>query len=119
MTVNDDVIWFKQQASRQARIRSPVGREFHEAWRMLGMHDETRRRVLVWRVPHDNPGRKMVPDGLMRIPFVARADETIEDSDAVLLKVLADLMRDAGTTQPVNGIAITQEVGAFPGWGNG
>lgn len=104
---NDDVVWFRQRAKRQCRIRLPAGTEFAAAWRYLGDHNADRRRVLVWRVPKDNPGRSIVPDGLMRIPFLALADETIEDDDAVLLKILGEIMRDAEQQESVQGFIRT------------
>ena len=104
---NDDPAWFKQQPRRQTRVRAPSKGEFNSAWQALGMHNHDRRRVLVWRVPKDNPGRKLVPDGLMRIPFLAEADETIENDDRVLLPFLAYLMRGATEVRPTGGFAIT------------
>jgi hypothetical protein len=105
--VNDDVLWFRQQPKRQCRIRQP-----------LGMHDATRRRVLVWRVPKNNPMRGAVPDGLMRIPFLAEADETIENDDKVLLQILDGLMKAAAEAKPDRGFVVTG-AGAFPGWSDG
>lgn len=117
--MNDDVIYFRQRRTRQARIRNPAPGEFDRGWRMLGMHNPDRRRVLVWRVPKANPQRGLVPDGLMRIPFLANADESIEGDDRVLLPILADLMKAAADAKPVGPFAITGEAGAFPGWVDG
>lgn len=100
---NDDVIWFTQRAKRQARIRIPAPGEFEQAWEALGFHWPNRRRVLVWRIPKDNPGHRLIPDGLMRIPFLAFADETIEDSDSVLLPILDTIMKDAAAQQEKTG----------------
>ena len=91
--LNDDVPWFHNHPHRETRVREPADREFIEEWRMLGMHHESRRRVLVWRVPENNPKRHLVADGLMRIPFLKYADETIEDNDAVLLAILDEMMK--------------------------
>ena len=113
--VNDDVLWFRQQPKRQCRIRQPALGEFGTAWQALGMHDATRRRVLVWRVPKNNPMRGAVPDGLMRIPFLAEADETIENDDKVLLQILDGLMKAAAEAKPDRGFVVTG-AGAFPGW---
>jgi hypothetical protein len=104
---DDDVIWFRQRARRDYRIRVPAQGEFACAWIMLGMHNQDRRRVLVWRVPKNNPGRKMIPDGLMRVPFLAEADESIEDDDFVLKRLMARMMKDAAEAKPVGGFAIT------------
>lgn len=104
---NDDVLWFRQRVERQARIRTPAPGEFDASWRYLGMHEANRRRVLVWRVPRDNPGRSKVPDGLMRVPFLAFADETIEDSDAVVLAILKQIMAEAAAIESRNGFIRT------------
>ena len=116
--MNDDPIYFKQRPKRQTRIRTPTSGEFSHAWTMLGMHDHSRRRVLVWVVPKDNPGRSQIPDGLMRIPFLLNADESVEDDDRVLLPILADLMKAAADTRPTSGFAMTGGP-AFQGWDRG
>jgi hypothetical protein len=117
--LNDDVRWFKQLKLRQTRIRVPVPGEFSASWPATGDHDATRRRVLVWRVPKNNPGRKLIPDGLMRIPLLLRADESVENDDKVLLPILDWLMREAAMAQSQGPFVMTQEVGAFPGWSDG
>lgn len=66
-------------------------------------------------VPENNPGRRAIPDGLMRIPFLMRADETIENTDGVLLPILDGLMTDAMGKSGADGLVETG-VGAFPGW---
>ena len=117
--LNDDVRWFKQLPRRQTRIRVPAPGEFSASWLAMGDHDATRRRVLVWRVPKNNPGRKLIPDGLMRIPLLLRADESVENDDKVLLPILDGLMREAAMAQSQGPFVTTQEVGAFPGWSDG
>ena len=96
---NDDVIWFGQRLKRNFRIRRPADREFMQAWQLLGEHRSSRRHVIVWRVPHDNPGRRVVPDGLMRIPFLAFADEAFDDSDETIGPIFHHLMADAAEKQ--------------------
>jgi hypothetical protein len=91
---NDDVQWFQDHPDRNARIRVPAFAEFMAEWQQLGMHHMSRRRVLVWRVPKKNPKRHLVPDGLMRIPFLPFADESIEDDDKTILTILDDLMKN-------------------------
>lgn len=111
---NDDAIWFKQRTLRNARIRPPASGEFGQAWLMLGDHQVSRRRVLVWRVPANNPGRQLIQDGLMRIPMLQRADETIEDSDDVLLPMLDHMMKvAAGAPKDAIG-AISVSPGVYP-----
>jgi hypothetical protein len=113
----EDKWWFKDRPRRQCRIRNPVAGEFSTAWQMLGDHDATRRRVAVWRVPRDNPYRKLVPDGIIRVPFLARSDESFADDDTVTMRVLDELMRDAAAAKATNGFAITREETAdFKGW---
>lgn len=112
-----DEWFFRDRPRRQCRIRPPGVTEFATAWLLLGDHDATRRRVCVWRVPKDNPYRKLVPDGLIRVPFLARSDESFDDSDAVALAVLDELMRDAAAAKATNGFAIVREETAeFRGW---
>jgi hypothetical protein len=45
--------------------------------------------------------RGMLPDGLMRIPFLAFADETIENEDRVLLPLLHEIMQGAQDSEPI------------------
>ena len=97
--MNDDITWFKDHRDRNARIRVPALGEFTMEWMKLGMHHESRRRVLVWRVPKKNPMRHLVPDGLMRIPFLPFADESIEDDDKTILAILDDLMKNTANHQ--------------------
>ena len=72
-----------------------------EFW-SLGPHDKSRRRIIVWRVP-DGPQadlarkrmrlkRNEVP--LLKIPFLLYADESIEDTDAILLPLIDGIMRE-------------------------
>lgn len=118
MTRDDDAIWFGLRPRRLMRIRKPVASEFAEQWQALGMHNADRRHVLIWRVPPDNPGIRLIRDGLMRIPFLAFADESIEDSDAVLLPMLDGIMREAAKQQSEAGL-ITTGAPSFEGWKQG
>jgi hypothetical protein len=76
---------------RAARIEEEMRGEF---WQ-LGGHDKTRRRILVWKIPKDNPFYDEKREQLMRIPFLLHSDETVEDRDDVLLPILHELMEDA------------------------
>ena len=103
--VNQDQQFFAQHPDRQARIRLP-GREPYKdqqravrylseqelAFRQLGMHDERRRRIIVYRVPADHPTH---PHHLMQIPFLQFADEEIADRDDILLPLVHQLMLEA------------------------
>lgn len=44
--------------------------------------------------------RGMLPDGLMRIPFLAFADEEIANEDSVLLPLLHKIMEGAQDNEP-------------------
>lgn len=93
---------------RQARIRKPdlvqhtdkqrsvrYLDENELEFRSLGGHDRARRRIIVWRVPPSNPHYDPLQQKLLKIPFLAFADETIEDSDHVILPILEQIMQDA------------------------
>jgi hypothetical protein len=103
--VDADARFFLQHPDRQARIRLP-GRELHKdqqravrylgeselQFRSLGPHDPKRRRIIAFRTPADHPSH---PNTILKVPFLAFADETIEDTDAVLLPILAEIMMQA------------------------
>jgi hypothetical protein len=57
----------------------------------LGAHERSRRRIIVATV---DP-RLGMRVKFMKIPFLLFADETIEDTDAVLLPILDEIMRKA------------------------
>lgn len=44
--------------------------------------------------------RGMLPDGLMRVPFLAFADEEIANEDSVLLPLLHEIMAAAQDDEP-------------------
>jgi hypothetical protein len=100
MDADDDKQWFDQFARRQTRLRNPRRGERAEDFATLGPHNVDRRRILVWRVPVGNPMRGMLPDGLMRVPFLAFADETIANEDSVLLPLLHEIMEQAQGDEP-------------------
>ena len=97
-----DEQFFTTFPDRRARIRLP-GREQHIdkqravrylsecelQFRSLGPHAEQRRRIIVHRLPADHPSH---PNHLLKIPFLQFADEKIEDTDQVLMKIVHDLM---------------------------
>lgn len=78
----------------QQRAASYVG-EMEREFRTLGAHDVKRRRVILWRVPSDNPHYDPKRPGILKIPMLAFADETIEDTDAILLPIIHGLMEQA------------------------
>lgn len=101
-----DAQFFQQHPDRQARIRLPGGpapyrdkqrsvhllSESELQFRSLGPHNKDRRRILVWRTPTDHPTH---PNYLMKIPFLAFADEEIADRDDVLLPIIHQIMKQA------------------------
>ena len=92
---NSDRHFFAQHPDRQAHIRLPFAGESDGEFWSLGEHNRARRRILLWRVPRDNPHYRQLKQPLLKIPFLAFADETIEDSDAVLLPLIHDIMLNA------------------------
>lgn len=93
--------FFSDHPDRRAHIRLPYRGESEGEFWSIGDHERTRRRIILWRVPEMNPhfeelkkkfGGK-VP--LLKIPFLAFADETIEDRDDVLLPIVDTIMREA------------------------
>lgn len=92
MTLNDEQ-FFNAHPDRQARIRMPE--PYNECYRefgQLGDHPSHRRRLLVWRVPKDNKFYDPKRRPLLVIPFLAFADETIENRDDVLLPIIGTIM---------------------------
>lgn len=104
--VDPDAQFFAQHPSRKAHIRMPkkvLARDAQRAMRYvdesegefwsLGEHVRERRRILLTRVDfHGNP---LPGNRIMKIPFLAFADETIEDTDEVLLPLIKQIMEDA------------------------
>jgi hypothetical protein len=106
--VDPDVQFFQQHPDRQSRIRSPEKRPYinkqrsvmyadeeEVAFRSLGSHNKDRRRILVYKLPSDNPFYDPQNPQLMKIPMLAFSDETIEDRDDVLLPIIHRIMTDA------------------------
>jgi len=103
--MDQDAQFFTDHPDRYARIRMP-GRELMKdaqravyylsesemQFRSLGPHDKSRRRILCWRAPADHPTH---PNHILKIPFLAFADETIADDDKTLLPIIHELMKDA------------------------
>jgi hypothetical protein len=106
--VDQDIAFFTDHPDRQARIREPakkieIGRqrgaavvdEMQGEFWSLGDHDKSRRRVIVYRVPRDNPMYDPKKPQLLKIPILLFADETIVDEDRVLLPEVDRIMREA------------------------
>lgn len=107
-----DEEFFATFSDRQARIRKPelvqhrnqqrsvrYLDECELEFRSLGGHDRNRRRIIAWRVPEGNPWYDPVQQKLLKVPFLAFADETIENRDDVLLPILEQIMQTARERQ--------------------
>lgn len=103
-----DEQWFRRFRSRQAHIRLPrlipvidkqravhYEPECEAEFRVLGAHNPMRRRIILWRLPADNPYFSPTNPQILKLPFLAFADETIEDTDEVLLPIVDEIMADA------------------------
>lgn len=103
--IDPDAQFFLQHPDRQARIRLPA-KVAHRSqqravryldeeelpFRALGPHDPKRRRIIAYRFPPDHP---QVPNRIMKIPFLAFADETIRDDDETLLPIVHEIILQA------------------------
>jgi hypothetical protein len=102
-----DEEFFATYHDRQARIREPVKElvkdkqravrfedECDQEFRSLGDHNKDRRRILVWRVPADNPWYDPRKPPLLKIPMLLFSDETVEDNDMTLLPMIHEIMTD-------------------------
>jgi len=105
--VNDEQ-FFQVHQDRNYHIRAPVkeitidkqraahfGDECEAEFRALGPHKRDRRRILLYRVPRDNPHYDPRKPPILKIPFLMFADESIEDTDEVLAPILHGIMKDA------------------------
>ena len=104
-----DANWFKDHPDRQSHIRLPIqiletDKRNHttryvaecqgEFW-SLGDHNRDRRRILLWRVPKDNVFYDPKKPQILKIPFLLFADETVEDTDEILLPIIHEIMLNA------------------------
>ena len=112
--MDEDAQFFTQYRDRYAHIREPsmmlvklpsrqvkyVEECAGEFW-SLGEHQKDRRRILLWRVPEHHPAYDPKELKILKIPFLLFSDETVEDTDAVLLPIIHQLMTDAAKRQNV------------------
>lgn len=110
--MDEDAQFFTQHPDRYAHIREPrqmlislpsrqvepVPESQGEFW-SLGEHDRSRRRILVWRVPEHHPDYDPKNVKILKIPFLLFGDESVEDTDAVLLPIIHQIMLDAAKKQ--------------------
>ncbi len=87
-----DVCWFFDRPDRQSHIRPPFGNEMQGEFWSLGSHDANRRRVLLWKVPLENPFYDPKKPQILKVPMLAFADEEISDRDDILLPILHEMM---------------------------
>jgi hypothetical protein len=102
VVLDPDIAFFTEHPDRRARIRRPAKvahRDSQRAvryldeselhFRSLGTHDAGRRRIIAYRLPGDHP---VAPNHILKIPFLAFADEEIADRDDVLVPIVQGLM---------------------------
>lgn len=116
----DDIRFFFQHPDRKTHIRAPkmapeidearaahmVG-EMEREFRTLGPHKRDRRRIILWRVPADNPFYDPQKPAilannskiLLKVPFLLFGDESVEDRDDILEPILHDIMSNAARSQ--------------------
>lgn len=110
--IDEDAQFFAQHPDRYAHIRLPkvvpvrtpqravvMKPECEGEFWSLGPHDKSRRRIILWRVPKDNVYYDPDNPQILKIPFLAFADETIEDRDDVLLPIVHEVMMNAARHQ--------------------
>lgn len=90
---NSDKRFFTQHPDRHAHIRLPYRDECAGEFWSLGDHNRTRRRILLWRVPKNNPYWEKLREPILKLPMLAFADETIEDRDDILLPIIEGIMQ--------------------------
>lgn len=97
--------WFTDHKDRLAHIRLPVKvlftdkqrathyvDECEDEFRSLGDHKKDRRRIILWCIPKDSPFYNAKKPGILKIPFLLFADETVEDTDTILLPIVNEIM---------------------------
>jgi hypothetical protein len=107
--LDPDAIFFADHPDRFSHIRKPalvLGRnrqrsvgyvdECENEFRSLGDHDRGRRRIILWRVPPDNYYYNPDKPQILKIPFLLFQDETVEDTDEILLPIIHELMVEQG-----------------------
>lgn len=105
-----DAQFFTDHPDRKAHIRTPlkdividrqrgtqVVDECEREFRSLGEHVRERRRILSCRCDHR--GNLLPENRVMKIPFLLFADETVEDTDEILLPIIFELMAQNATPE--------------------
>lgn len=91
--IDTDKAFFADFPQRKTRIRDAIGDEQDAAFQSLGDHDRSRRRMVIWKLPPSM--RQHGTPELLKIPFLAFGDETIENEDRILMPIVHQLMEDA------------------------
>ena len=95
--LDQDAQFFTAHPDRECRIRLPEPKECQGEFWSLSTHESSRRRIILWKVPKGNPAVGKI----LKVPFLAFADETIEDTDAVLKPILDQIMLRAAVKHGV------------------
>jgi len=112
--MDEDAQFFTQHPDRYAHIREPrrvlvktpqrgvfyAPESEGEFW-SLGPHDKSRRRILLWRVPESHPAYDPKGIKILKVPFLLFSDENVEDTDAVLLPIIHQIMVEQAKKQRV------------------
>ena len=88
-----DKNFFADHRDRKTHIRNSYKGECAGEYWSLGAHDKDRRRILLCRV--DSSGFYLDDNQILKVPFLAFADESIEDTDEVLLPLIKQIMSEA------------------------
>ena len=96
---NSDKMFFENHRERQTHIRLPFQGEAAGEFFSLGDHQRTRRRILIWRVPRDSPYYDPIKQPILKIPFLTFEDEVVDDTDDVLLPIIATIMQEQAQVQ--------------------
>src|SRR5262245_23916992 len=85
-----DEQFFQKHPDRRAHIRTAHKDECKGEFWSLGDHEKSRRRIVLVR---EDFGGNLLPDGkVLKIPMIVYADETILDTDEVLLPMVQEVM---------------------------
>ena len=88
-----DGTYFRRYPDRRYHIRNAYENECRGEFFSLGMHDKNRCRIILCRV---DALQEPLPDNkVLKIPFLAFADEEISDTDDILFPIVRDIMADA------------------------
>lgn len=98
--LDTDEVWFGQHKDRKVMIRPAGQAEMNGEFMSLGPHDRSRRCIICWKVPHDVDRQFAAWRGkVIKIPYLKFSDDSVENSDAVLLPILNQVMREAADGQ--------------------